>query len=728
VWLGVAIAAHGFTIQSTMAAPQTSTAQSLDNPLETLTPKHGRTEDEDDRLAALAHFSAAHMLNERDQRTEALRQYERSLRYAPGALPVLREMVPLADSLQRTEEAMRYLAKYVEQYPDDPLLLERSAEFLAESGDYQRALALDRQLVRLLSKDPPSARLIAAQEELGKLCLLCDQSAEAATAMKPVLEAIEKPTDYGIDPVALKAIVGEDGNIYELLGAVFLEAERADDARRAFHDFDKFRPDAATLTYNLARADFVDGKPGQALKGLEQYLAANDADGAKKGTAPCELLARILKKLDQQDQLVSRLEALHKAHPDNRFLAYFFAEQYLQSNKLDQAQELLESSQPAEPDDRWSRALAEVYRRNHQTDKLLRLLGQVLKKSESLSALGAEAKTIAGDKTTVDALVEAAAKLPATDDQDSVYFELRAAGLIAVEAKRWDDVETLFNRAIKLQPKTAGDLLLMWGLGLTLDDKPAEAEKVFQRGIDEQGFPDDNPILYAYLAGVLDLQGKTDEALAAAKIAAEKQPKSAKFRGRVPSILYHAKRYDEAAAAYQQLIDQFQNDFSDDDVRDTVREARLALSNLCVLRNQMKPAVEWLEQVLDEFPDDPGANNDLGYLWADNNQHLQRALRMIQLAVAAEPENDAYRDSLGWVLFRLGRFGEALVELQKATSGENPEGEVLDHLGETYVKLGQIAEATAAWKRAAEAFQKAGETEKMKAVQEKIEARKSKFE
>ncbi len=142
----------------------------------------------------------------------------------------------------------------------------------------------------------------------------------------------------------------------------------------------------------------------------------------------------------------------------------------------------------------------------------------------------------------------------------------------------------------------------------------------------------------------------------------------------------------------------------------------------------MKPAVEWLEQVLDEFPDDPGANNDLGYLWADNNQHLQRALRMIQLAVAAEPENDAYRDSLGWVLFRLGRFGEALVELQKATSGENPEGEVLDHLGETYVKLGQIAEAKAAWKRAAEAFQKAGETEKMKAVQEKIEARKSKLE
>jgi tetratricopeptide (TPR) repeat protein len=225
------------------------------------------------------------------------------------------------------------------------------------------------------------------------------------------------------------------------------------------------------------------------------------------------------------------------------------------------------------------------------------------------------------------------------------------------------------------------------------------------------------------LAGVLDLQGKTDAALAAATFAAEKQPKNAKYRSRVPSILYHVKRYEAAAKAYQELLDQFQNDFSDDEVRETVREARLALSNLCVLRDQMKPAVEWLEQVLDEFPDDASANNDLGYLWADSNQHLQRALRMTQVAVAAEPDNDAYRDSLGWVLYRLGRYGEALVELQKATNGEKPEGEVLDHLGETYRKSGKTAEANAAWKRAAEAFQKAGETEKMKAVEKKTESR-----
>ncbi len=137
-------------------------------------------------------------------------------------------------------------------------------------------------------------------------------------------------------------------------------------------------------------------------------------------------------------------------------------------------------------------------------------------------------------------------------------------------------------------------------------------------------------------------------------------------------------------------------------------------------KNENKQAVEWLEQVLDEFPDDPGANNDLGYLWADQNLHLHRAEKMTQLAVAAEPDNFAYRDSLGWALFRLGHYAEALTQLQKAVDKDEPDGEVLAHIAEVRAKLGQDAEAKAAWTRAAEAFKKAGEKEKMEAAQKKL--------
>ena len=58
-------------------------------------------------------------------------------------------------------------------------------------------------------------------------------------------------------------------------------------------------------------------------------------------------------------------------------------------------------------------------------------------------------------------------------------------------------------------------------------------------------------------------------------------------------------------------------------------------------------------------------------------------------AVAAEPENRAYRDSLGWVFYRLGRFPEAVAELEKAVDEKQPDGTVLDHLGDAYEKLGR---------------------------------------
>ena len=100
-------------------------------------------------------------------------------------------------------------------------------------------------------------------------------------------------------------------------------------------------------------------------------------------------------------------------------------------------------------------------------------------------------------------------------------------------------------------------------------------------------------------------------------MAAEKKTDSARFRGRPAWVLYHAKRYDEAVKAYRELIDEFDADHASAETRDALREARLSLSNLCVIKGDLPQAEEWLEQVLDEFPDDAGAMNDLGYLWAD---------------------------------------------------------------------------------------------------------------
>jgi Flp pilus assembly protein TadD len=142
----------------------------------------------------------------------------------------------------------------------------------------------------------------------------------------------------------------------------------------------------------------------------------------------------------------------------------------------------------------------------------------------------------------------------------------------------------------------------------------------------------------------------------------------------------------------------------------------LTLSNIALKRGRVEDSVEWLEQVLDEYPDDVAALNDLGYLWADRGEHLNRALAMCRRAVAVEPANRAYRDSLAWALFKLDRPEEALREIELAVKDAEPDGELFEHLGDIRQRVGDRDGARTAWQRAAEAYARDGEEAKRAAV------------
>ena len=95
------------------------------------------------------------------------------------------------------------------------------------------------------------------------------------------------------------------------------------------------------------------------------------------------------------------------------------------------------------------------------------------------------------------------------------------------------------------------------------------------------------------------------------------------------------------------------------------------------------------------------AYNYLGYMWAEQNTHLEEAEDMIKHALAADPDNGAYLDSLGWVKFRESKFDEALAALQKAAQNlKRDDPVVFEHLGDTYAKLNRGAQALEVWQRA----------------------------
>ena len=257
-----------------------------------------------------------------------------------------------------------------------------------------------------------------------------------------------------------------------------------------------------------------------------------------------------------------------------------------------------------------------------------------------------------------------------------------AAGMLAIDRKQYDDAEPYFDLALAAPAAKTPELLLTWGMELLTHEQFARAAEVFRRGCDEQMFPAGQSGVLFLFVGRLALADQTDDALVAARQAAELRPDSIRFESRIGWILYRAKRYDEARNAYEQAIAKFDNDPPSADTRELLHDVRLALSNIEIFQNHPDRAEAWLEELWDEYPTDPGVLNDLGYSWADHGKHLRRSLRMIEQAVAAEPKNLAFRDSLGWALYRLGRFPEAVVELRTATAVEKPDATVLDHLGD----------------------------------------------
>jgi len=92
--------------------------------------------------------------------------------------------------------------------------------------------------------------------------------------------------------------------------------------------------------------------------------------------------------------------------------------------------------------------------------------------------------------------------------------------------------------------------------------------------------------------------------------------------------------------------------------------------------------------------------NNLAYILAGQGKSLPRAKRLAMKAVAREPANASYLDTLGWVLFKMGRYEESRELLEKAGRLNSGEAEILEHLSAVYEKLGNSPKALEMQERA----------------------------
>lgn len=133
-------------------------------------------------------------------------------------------------------------------------------------------------------------------------------------------------------------------------------------------------------------------------------------------------------------------------------------------------------------------------------------------------------------------------------------------------------------------------------------------------------------------------------------------------------------------------------------------EAKDVLIELAALYEDLGRLDEAIDRIMivhANEPEDASINNFYGYLLAVRGDSLDFAEKLVKKALEAEPGNGYFLDSLGWVKFRKGEYPLALEVLLSAAEVVSDDPVIWEHIGDTYMELGQPEFALESYTRSA---------------------------
>jgi tetratricopeptide (TPR) repeat protein len=698
--------------------------QMLDDPAPLLVPVNPRTVEIEQLGNAAAWFMTGRLHQQRERFDEALKAYEKAAALEPGSIEIIRAMIDMALRLDQGEKALKYAIDAVELDPDDFQLLRQLGVEMVRGRKLDQAIKYLEQARSSPKLKELSGFYVLINRDLGIIYKGLGEIEKAADAYEIVLAALLDPNKYGLDRRTRDELQKHRSTSYEQIGQVFLQANRNDLALTALEKASAERSGKpGGVNYLLAQLYFQKEDYTSALKQIDIFFGSK----LDKGRGPYRLLQQILVKTEQEDSLATRLEELVKNDPTNREAKSFLAEAYLEKDRLEEAEEIFTASLKDGPSPAAYLGLAQIYRRQMKAAELLENISKVYVQAWQQrplpEPLATELEVLQKDKTFQDDFLKIIREQTADGAHAEHFGKLLFVAEVVEGAKRTEDAAEMYRLALTANPAQASIVYRALGELFMATELYTEAAAVYREAAGKpllQGAKPDNLLR---LALALELSGETDPALEAIADAITLVPGGHPLLAfREAWIYYHAHRMAEAAKKFEAFIAKWPTS------EPWTKQAKFSLSAVYVQLGDLKRGEDILEKFLAENPDDIGVNNDLGYLYADQGKNLEKARKMIQKAVDAEPENAAYLDSLGWVLFKLGEHKEAITWLKKATKLETGnDATIWEHLGDCYGAIKETPDATKAWEKALELVKEEShpDAELIKRVEEKLKAQKS---
>ena len=650
-----------------------------------------------DQLDAAARFSMAVLLHRRGELEAAWRELTRAWRLDPTSDTLLRQVVVTTFELEQYEIAARYALLLNDHRGADPLLWPQLAAYLTDRMELGSAIRLyeaAEETSRVETIAPSQQTLLDFQ--LGRLYYLVGQSDRAVSRYRKVLA---RWASDEIDPRLRDLLFGEPGT-WEMVGEAFLEVNAWDEAATVFAREQLFggAEVAERAQLHAARIDHLRGDVDQALARLRPLVERSH--GAVTD-APYLLYWRIV--TDREGGLdpakvgdpswLGPLDRAFRRAPQLAGVGQVVAEHYARKGNALRAEAIWRKldAYPERVASQWNR---------RAWSSLADTLIELIDRNGSLVSIEPVLVPELTNAASCDRLVSACTQ------QESWQGWLAAAWLSLWTRPDWDGddrAEPFFHAWQAVPSEQRPAFGIDWAIELMVTDHPVEALALLSK-VAESDVPAPRRVLLRYYQSLLFEQcGRLAESRFAAHDAYQLAPDILEIGAHWAWCLYRDRFDSRAQQVYARLLSRYAPFEGEPDDRWRLRNARVTLASLLARTGQMSEAESHLETVLDEFPADAGALNDLAYLWSDQGRHLPQALAMARSAVAAEPDNGAYHDTLGWAWYRSGDYQQAVTALREAVALTNrSDGIILDHLGDALWQDGAIDEAREVWQLAAD--------------------------
>jgi len=392
------------------------------------------------------------------------------------------------------------------------------------------------------------------------------------------------------------------------------------------------------------------------------------------------VIANMLGKEQDQEAVKKVLEKLMQNHQDNPESLYAYAHVMSRLNEDDKAREILERVLNIVPDNlNATISYVAILQKQGQAAEAITWLEESLQKTDDNFNLRLfYARLLTDEKRFEDARSQF--EILVTESPDNIDV-LYALGLLNLQGNRLNEAEVYFRRLSELGENSEE---ANYYLGRIAEER-GEIEKAttWYESIQHGNNYFDAQVRLAFL---IAKDGRPEDARAHLQsIRAENPVQQNILTQAEGEILMDGKRYDEALSLYNKALESGYNS-----------ELLYARAMLAEKMGRLDILEEDLSAIIEQEPENAMALNALGYTLADRTDRYAEAYDLIKRALELKPNDFYILDSMGWVLYRMGRLDEAIVYLNRALK-ERRDPEIAAHLGEVLWVKGDKAAAREVW-------------------------------